>query len=129
MRRALEEMQKKQQEEGKGAPGLQELIDQMDKMEIDLVNKRLDNQAFMRQNDILTRLLQAEKAERKREEDQKRQSTTAQEVERKLPPNLEEYLKQREAELEQYQRVSPELRPYYKLLVDKYYKNLKTSSE
>lgn len=129
LRRALEELQKSKQEEGKGSQGLQEIIDQMDKMEIDLVNKRLDNEAFKRQQDIVTRLLEAEKSERQRERDEKRESTTAQEVERKLPPNIEEYLKQRDAELEQYERVSPELRPYYKLLVEKYYKHLKTSSE
>ena len=107
MRKALQELQQQKQEEGKGSQGLQDIIDQMDKMEIDLVNKRLDNEALMRQNDIVTRLLEAEKAERKREEDEKRQSTTAQEMERKLPPSLEEYLKKRESDLEQYQRVSP----------------------
>ena len=129
LRRALEELQKDKQEQGKGSEGLQEIIDQMDKMEIDLVNKRLDNEAFKRQQDILTRLLEAEKSERQRERDEKRESQTAQEMERKLPPNLEEYLKQREAELEQYQRVSPELRPYYKQLVEKYYNRLKSTSE
>lgn len=129
LRRALQEMQQQKQEEGKGSQGLQDIIDQMDKMEIDLVNKRLDNEAFKRQQEIVTRLLEAEKAERQREQDEKRESQTAQEMERKLPPNLEEYLKQREAELEQYERISPELRPYYKSLVEQYYKHLKSTSE
>lgn len=129
LRRALEGLQQQKQEQGKGSEGLQDIIDQMDKMEIDLVNKRLDNEAFKRQQDILTRLLEAEKSERQRERDEQRESETAQEMERKLPPDLEEYLKQREAELEQYERVSPELRPYYKVLVEQYYKHLKSTSE
>jgi hypothetical protein len=129
LRRALEGLQKKKQEQGKGSQALDEIIDQMDKMEIDLINKRLDNEALRRQKDIETRLLEAEKAERQRELDDKRESQTAEEMERKLPPSLEEYLQKREAELEQYQRVSPELRPYYKQLVEDYYKSLKKTSE
>ena len=125
MRRALEALQKEKQEKGQGSPELQDLIDQMDKMEIDLINKRLDNEVLKRQMDIETRLLKAEKAERQREFDEKRKSNTAQEVERKLPPSLEKYLKEREAEIELYQKVSPELRPYYKALVEEYYKALK----
>lgn len=125
MRRALEKLQEEKKEQGQGSPELQEIIDEMDKMEIDLLNKRLDNEALKRQNNITTRLLEAEKAERQRELDNKRKSTTAEEVERKLPPSLEKYLKERESEIDLYQKVSPELRPYYKALVEEYYKNLK----
>jgi len=125
MRRALEEIQKEKQEQGQGSQDLQKLIDEMDKMEIDLLNKRLDNQALKRQADIETRLLEAEKAERQREWDNKRKSKTAEELERKLPPSLDKYLKEREAEIDLYQKVSPELRPYYKSLVEEYYKSLK----
>ncbi len=125
MRKALEELQKDKQEQGQGSEELQKIIDEMDKMEVDLLNKRLDNQLLKRQTDIETRLLEAEKAERQREWDDKRKSTTAQEVERKLPPSLEKYLKEREAEIDLYQKVSPELRPYYKSLVEEYYKSLK----
>ena len=36
------------------------------------------------------------------------------------------YIKQREAEIELYKSVSPALRPYYKILVEEYFKELKT---
>jgi hypothetical protein len=42
-----------------------------------------------------------------------------------MPPSLEEYIKQREAEIEMYKSVSPSLKPYYKNLVEDYYKSLK----
>jgi len=105
---------------------LQELIDGMDKVETDLVNKRLDSELLLRQEEILTKLLEAEKADKKRDEDNKRKSNSGKDYKKELPPALQEYLKEREAEIEMYNKVSPSLRPFYKRLVDEYYKALKT---
>ncbi len=125
MRKALQEMRDAAKEQGRGTKELDELIKQMDKIETDLVNKRLDNEMLKRQQQITTRLLEAEKAERKREYDNKRKAERPTEKKRKTPPALQEYLKQREAELEMYKSVSPSLRPFYKFLVDEYYRALK----
>ena len=46
-------------------------------------------------------------------------------IERKFPAGLEEYLKQRQAEVEWYQQVSPDLRPFYKKLVENYFQGMK----
>lgn len=126
LRKALEEKQKKMREQGQGNKELQELIEKMNKVEKDLVNKQLENETLRRQQDILTRLLQHEKAEREREYDEQRKSETAEPQERKMPPALEEYIKKRKAEIELYRKVSPSLKPYYKLLVEEYFKSLKT---
>ena len=125
LRQALREKQKQLQEQGKGGTELQDLIDAMNKVETDLVNKRLTNELLERQQDILTRLLEAEQAERERKFDNERKGETADQYERKFPPSLEEYIKKREAEIEQYKTVSPSLRPYYKFLVQEYYNELK----
>ena len=127
MRRALEEKRKKLQQQGKGKNGqeLNDIIDQMNKTETELLNKQLTNQMLKRQQDILTRLLKHEKAERQREFDQKRKAERAEQLKHQLPPSLEEYIKKREAEIEQYKTVSPALMPYYKYLVDQYYNVLK----
>lgn len=128
MRKALRELQKEKQQKGNGGSGgqeLQEIIDQMNKVETDLVNKRLTNEMLKRQQEILTRLLEAEKAEREREYDNKRKAERASLQERKMPPSLEEYIKKREAEIEMYKTVSPSLKPYYKFLVEEYFKSLK----
>jgi hypothetical protein len=126
LRQAMKEKQKGLQEKGQGSKELQDLIEQMNKVETDLVNKNLTNEMLKRQEEILTRLLEHEKAEREREFDNKRKSETASDYDRKMPPSLEEYIKKREAEIEQFKTVSPSLKPYYKFLVEEYFKSLKT---
>ncbi|MCC6280683.1 MAG: DUF4175 domain-containing protein [Saprospiraceae bacterium] len=122
LRNALRQMQKEKQEQGKGSKALDEIIEDMNKIETDLVNKRLNNDMLRRQEQILTRLLEEERAEREREQDEQRQAETARQQQPKMPPALEEYLKKRRAEVEQYRTVSPALKPYYKQLVEEYLK-------
>lgn len=128
LRKALREKQQKLQQQGKGNPELESIMDQMNKIETELVNKQLTNEMMMRQKQILTRLLEHDRAERQQEYDNKRKSETAKDKERKLPPSLEEYIKKREAEVEMFKTVSPSLKPYYKQLVEEYYKQLKEGS-
>jgi len=128
MRKALEELQQQRGEEGKGmSQELKDIIDQMNETETDLVNKRLDRETLMRQQQIETRLLEVEKADRQREFDNKRKGETARQIDRKLPPAIEEYIKKREAEVEMYKTISPSLRPYYRQLVEDYYNELKAN--
>ncbi len=127
MRDALKKKQKELQERGKGGTekGLQEAIDAMEKTETELVNKQLTNETMKRQDDIVTRLLESEKAERERKEDDERKANTAKEQQNQMPAQLQEYIKKRQAEIEQYRQVSPSLKPYYKQLVEDYFKILK----
>ena len=125
MREALRKKQQQMQQQGKGDPLLQDIIDGMNKMEEDLVNKRLTNEMMMRQEEILSRLLEHEKATREKDQDKKRKGKTAKNYERKVPPSLEEYLKKREAEVDLFKSVSPALKPYYRNLVEEYHKSLK----
>ena len=129
LRKALEEKRKEAQESGQGkdvGKELQDIIDGMNKTEEDLANKRLTNETLKRQQDILTRLLKHEKAQQEREYDNKRKAEVAQQKERKIPPAIEEYIKKREAEIDVFKSVSPALKPYYKYLVEEYFKELKT---
>ena len=126
LRKALERLAKEQQENGQGASDdLEKIIDEMNKQEIDLVNKRLDNEMLNRQQEILTRLLEAESAQKERELDDKRKSESGEDIKNELPPSIEEYIKKRKSLLEQYKYTSPQMKPYYKQLVDEYYKKLK----
>src|SRR5690606_31904973 len=119
-------MKKQMQQEGKGkeAGELQKTIDEMEKIEKDLVNKRLNLETLKRQKDIETRLLEHEKAERERDQDKKRESKEGKQQERKVPPALEEYLKQKERENELLKNVPPELRPYYKEKIREYFRSI-----
>jgi len=128
LRKALDDLSKEKKEQGKGMELLDQIGEEMNKIEIDLVNKRLTNETLKRQQDITTRLLEAERSDRQRDMDEKRQAETAREQKRSMPPALEEYIRQREAEIEQYKSVSPDLKPYYKFLVEEYYQSLKNTN-
>ena len=128
LRKALKDLGQEKKEQGKGMPELDNIAEEMNKIEIDLVNKRLNNETLKRQQDITTRLLEAEKSDRQRDQDEKRQAETAMQQKRSMPPALEQYIRQREAEIEQYKSVSPDLKPYYKFLVEEYYQSLKNSN-
>lgn len=126
LRRALEEKQKQRRQNGQGNdPALEELIEKMNEAEEDLVNKRLTNEMLARQQEILNKMLEHEKAERQQEMEEKRQSTAAEQRRKEIPPSLEEYLRQRKAEIEMFKRVSPELNPYFQGLVDEYFRSLR----
>jgi hypothetical protein len=129
IRKAVQDYKKQLQEQGKGGKGgkeMQDLIDQMEKVETDLVNKQVPNSETMRrQEDIVTRLLEAENAQREREYEEKRKSEQAQNYEPKMPPALEEYLRKRQAQVDMFKTVSPTLKPYYKNLVENYFNSLK----
>ena len=125
IREKLREINDQQNKDGKNSLGdLDKLMDMMDKTETELVNKQLTNELQKRQKEIETRLLEAVNAERERDKEKKRESKTAQELAKEIPPSIDEYLKQREAEIELYRTVPPALKPYYKSLVEKYFKNI-----
>jgi Domain of unknown function (DUF4175) len=122
LRNALRQMQKEKEEQGKGLKILDEVMQEMDKVETDLVNKRLTNETLKRQEQILTRLLEEERAEREREQDEKREAQSATQQQPRNPASLDEYLKKRQSETELYKTVSPTLKPFYKQLVEQYWK-------
>ena len=125
LRKQLRDKQRQLREQGKGSKGLQDIIDGMDEVETDLVNKRLTSEMLRRQEEILTRLLEAEEAERQQDEEERREAERAEEVARVPPPALEEYLRQRSRQTDLYQEVSPDLRPYYRRLVEQYQEALR----
>jgi hypothetical protein len=100
----------------------------MNKLEEDLVNRRLDSELLKRQQEITTRLLEADKAQRTRGFDTERESRTASETERKLPPAIEKYLRERESQLDQYRPVSPALKPFYRDIVREYIENMRNNT-
>jgi hypothetical protein len=126
IRQMLEEMEEKMLENGGQNPGnsLKDIKDKMEQSELDLVNKRLTDQLIRRQKEIMTRLLEAETAEKERELDDERESQQAKEFERNVPKQFEEYIKAKEREIELLKTVPPKLNPYYKKEVNEYFKRL-----
>jgi hypothetical protein len=125
IRRALKEMEGKMGKDGKGLGNqLSEMKKMMEDTEKDLVNKRLTQETIMRQRDILTRLLESEKAVRERELDEKREAERANELKNEVPPSFEKYLKAKEKQIDLLKTVPPSLNPYYKQEVNEYFQKL-----
>lgn len=126
LRQALKELEKQGKENG--GKGLGENLQNLDKMmeqsETDLVNKRLTEQTIMRQREILTRLLEAEKSVKERDLDDKREAQTASEKVRSMPPSFEKYLKTKQKQTELLKTVSPSFSPYYKQEVNEYFQKM-----
>lgn len=126
IRRQLQELNSLLNSKGMGeaAKELREIQEEMDKNETQLVNRRLGSELLLRQKEILTRLLEAEKSVREQQQDDKRSSKTADEIGRPVPPELEQYMKDRKQLMEQYRTTPPVLKPYYQRIVQDYYKLL-----
>jgi len=97
----------------------------MEKTENDIVNRNITQETLKRQSEIMTRLLEAEKADQERDQEEKRKSNEAKTQQYSNPNNFLEYklLKQREAEL--LKTVPPALTPFYKGKVNDYFNSIR----
>ncbi|MGB0522178.1 MAG: DUF4175 family protein [Flammeovirgaceae bacterium] len=112
--------------DGKGGQGGNKPLEQlMEETENDLVNKRITAETIKRQKEILTRLLQSEKANRERELDKEREAKTAKERKNEQSPaDFSEYLKLKEKQIELLKTIPASLNPYYKKEVNEYFKKI-----
>lgn len=100
---------------------MQDLMRQMDENETDLFNKRISSETMKRQNDILSKMLESEKALREQDEDEQRESNSADEF---IPENIQKYLewkKLHEGMKDVIRTVPADLHPYYKTKVQEYF--------
>lgn len=104
---------------------IDKLIEQMEENEEDLINKNITDRTIERQQEILTRLLEAESAVKERGEEQERKAATAYDYELSIPESINEYLKAKEKEIELLKTIPAKLNPYYKKETNKYFKKIK----
>lgn len=122
IRKQMEGLRDQIKEEGRGLNGdIAKMIEDMEKTEKDIVNRKITQETLKRQEDILTRLLKSEKAERQREEEQRRESREAKDQKISTPDKLFEFGKIKSRELELLQTVPPNLNPFYKNKVSEYF--------
>jgi hypothetical protein len=107
--------------------GLQKTIADMQQTETDLVYKRISQEVLLRQQQIQTKLLEAATAEREREQDTQKESTTAKEFAPDYNLRWQRYLKQKSTDLEMLKTMSPTLNYFYKQKIINYHKNLNLS--
>ncbi|MBU1369670.1 MAG: hypothetical protein KJ578_06225 [Bacteroidetes bacterium] len=110
---------------------LKEIISEMEKLEEDLVNKRLNQRLIERQNEIVSRMLESEKSEQKREQEEKRESK---EFKDDNFGNFTDEIEYKRILKEQTDmiRLNPlELRPYYRSKNNEYFfrRNARSNSK
>jgi hypothetical protein len=122
LRREMQKAAEKFNKDGKGGnAAMQQLAEKMEQTETDLVNKRITEETIRRQQDILTRLLEAEKAEREQDWDEKRESKEGKIENLRNPNEFLEYKGKKQKEAEMLKTVPPAMNPYYKNKVNRYF--------
>ncbi|MFY8019541.1 MAG: DUF4175 family protein [Bacteroidia bacterium] len=117
----MDALQKEQMGGGKQLGDLQKLMEQTEK---ELFNKRLSQETIMRQQEILTRLLEHEKAEKKQEQDTKREAEQSKQGPKPSPKYFEQMNKKQNRETELLKTVPPGMQPYYKDKAKEYLNSL-----
>lgn len=125
IRQAMQEINKMENKDGKSSLGnLDKLMKEMEQTETDLVNKRIKQETLNRQQEILSKLLDAEKADREREEDQKRESNKGITLPNTNSFIFQEFQKIKQKEIDLLKTMTPSLNSYYKIKVRDYFKYL-----
>jgi len=125
IREALQKINSEENKDGKGSLGdLNQAIKDMKQTETELVNKKIEQETLNRQKNLLTKLLDADKAQREQDEDSKRESAAAKEFPPSYQQMLDKFKKQQQSESELIQKLSPNLNYYYKNKIAEYFKLL-----
>ncbi|MCC7301026.1 MAG: hypothetical protein IT233_00135 [Bacteroidia bacterium] len=118
LRKMMQDMMK----EGGNTPGdMKNTLKKMEETETDLVNKMLTQETMKRQQEILDKLLNYEKAEKQKETEEKRQSEQPKNEENRNLSGFLEYKKLKQKEAELLKTVPPSLAPFYKEKVTEYF--------
>lgn len=104
-----------------GDDGINEIIKDMEKLEEDIVNKRITNQTIKRNKDIMSRMLKAENAQQEREKEEKRKSDEYKGPEKSH--NIDEIRYEESIKKQQdFLRTNPiEYQPFYKQKINEYF--------
>lgn len=117
-----QEMKQSDAGNAKLAKEIDQMMKQMEQTETDLVNKVITQQTISRQQQIMTRMLEHEKAEMQREKEERRQSHEAKDLDhRPSASDMEQYQKLKDKNLDLFRSIPPALSPYYKSKVDDYF--------
>ena len=127
IRRQIEKMSQELNKEGKGAGNqLKDIARQMEEQEKDLVNKKIRPETIRRQQEIMSRLLEHEKAQRERDQDNKRESKQPQYPPVSNPQNYFDYQKKKQTEVDMLKTMPAGLKPYYKTKSEQYLNGITT---
>ncbi|OQA01481.1 MAG: hypothetical protein BWY70_00359 [Bacteroidetes bacterium ADurb.Bin408] len=102
---------------------LDDLQRKMEQSESDIVNKMISRETINRQQEILTRLLEHEKAEMEREMEERRESNEAKNQKFSNPNQFFKYNNLKSKEEEILKTIPPSFRIFYKNKINEYFYN------
>jgi len=120
IRRMLQEFIEQLEGEGGNGNALNKLVEEMNKTEDDIVNRRISTETLERQKNIETRLLKSKKALQEREKEKKRESKEGKTKNKSNLNNKIEYKTEKTIQEEILITVPLEVKPYYKSLLKEY---------
>ncbi len=122
MRRKLQKLREEMNKDGSGEGNqLNELIKELEEQQEDLINKKWDGELIERQNTIMTRLLESEKAMRERGFKEERESNSGKNEEFGNQIEFLEYKKEKEKQIELLRTLDPSFSRYYKEKANAYF--------
>ena len=129
LRQGMQQMLNDMKENGQiGDDGLNEIIKDMEKLEEELVNKKINQKMIERSQRIESRMLESQKAQEKREQEEKRKSNEykGSHFDRQID---ELFYKESLKKNQEFLRTRPiEYAPYYKEKINEYYLKKNTQS-
>jgi hypothetical protein len=122
IRQRLEQLKKELNKEGKGQGNqLNPLIKELEEQEKQIINRKFNNELINRQKEILTRLLESEKALMNRGFEEKRESKTGKDNFSGNKINFDEYNKEKLKQTEILRSADPLYKKYYKDKANQYF--------
>lgn len=122
IRQSMQQMLNEMKMNGQlGDDGMNQIIKDMEKLEEEIVNKRITNQTLERNRQIVSRMLESEKAQQKRDQDEKRKSNEYKGS--KFDRTIDELMYQQQLKNNQeFLKNNPiQYNPYYKSKINEYY--------
>ncbi len=121
IRRELQKYHEKMLEEGnKDGGSMNKTMEEMEQNERDILNKNINLETINRQQRILTRLLESEKAEQIREQEEKRESKESFSKEKSNPSPFLPYNQEKIGNTEMLRKETLPVNEYFKGLINHY---------
>ena len=122
IRKKLEELRNKLNKEGEGSGNaLNPLIKELKEQQKNIINKNISKETINRQQEILTRLLESEKALIERGFEEKRESNSGKNTQKSNQNRFNEYNKEKLKKIELLRYAEPSYKKYYKEKANEYF--------
>lgn len=105
------------------------ILEKMEENEFDIINNNIHKQTLLRQEEILTRLLEAEESQRERGEDEKRESIEWRYEIKNNSDNYLEYMKNKKQQEELLKTTPIQLNEFYKQKVNRYFNTISNKDQ